>query len=202
MSLPCVHGLAPALVLLAAAASVLASGPALSADASAFVTASSVHSEPYPPGDALDGDRQTRWASRGFTGPSEWLQIDLGSPVAIPSLVIHWERAYAVEYQIQVSTDGQGWQTVHHQQQGQGGREAIRDLAAHGRYLRLLCLKPGQYGLVSVWEIEFPDGEAARAVAEAKRRAAEARARTLAKVVETIKRLMFSRVPSDMANMS
>ena len=58
---------------------------------------------------------------------------------------------------------------------GKGGKDTITGLAGKGRYLRMLCLKPGQFGLSSIWEIEFPDAEAAEALAEAERQAAEAR---------------------------
>ena len=149
--------------------------PASRADADGFVTASSIHSDPYLPEYAVDGNAQTRWASRGFAGKPEWLQIDLGKVVPVEGLVVHWERAHAVAYQIQVSTDGRDWQTVHDRQDARGGREVVPGLSARGRYVRVQCLEPGQFGLFSIWEVEFPDGEAATAVAEAKRRAADAR---------------------------
>ena len=145
------------------------------AAAAAFVTASSNHSETYRTEYAVDGDSRTRWASGGFDGKPEWIQIALARPVSFETLVIGWERAHAVEYQVQVSTDGRDWQTMHEQRDGQGGREVIKGLKARGRYLRVLCLKPGQWGIVSIWEIEIPDGEAAAAFAEVKRRAAESR---------------------------
>ena len=170
-----VFGLAAMPALLITWTALSLGGPASRADADGFVTASSIHSDPYPPEYAVDGNAQTRWASRGFAGKPEWLQVDLGRVVPVEGLVVHWERAHAVAYQIQVSADGRDWQTVHDRQDGQGGREVIVGLSARGRYVRVQCLEPGQFGLFSIWEVEFPDGEAAKAVAEAKRRAAEAR---------------------------
>jgi hypothetical protein len=154
---------------------ISASATDFSAEATDFVRASSVHSDPYPSGFAVDGDLQTRWASGGFAGKPEWLQIDFGKPLSIESLTIHWERAYAVRYQIQVSTDGREWQTLHDRSDAEGGKEAVTGLSGKGRYLRVLCLEPGPFGLFSIWEIEFPDHDVGQAVAEARSRAAEAR---------------------------
>ena len=171
------HVLGLAIVSALFTATIMFSAPraALAADAGALAIASSIHSDPYQPEYAVDDDAQTRWASSGFAGKPEWLQIDFGRLVPVEKLVVHWERACAVHYQIQVSTDGSQWQTLHERQDGKGGKEAIDGMSGEGRYLRVLCLKPAQWGLVSIWEIEFPDGEAARALKEAKRRAADAR---------------------------
>jgi hypothetical protein len=140
-----------------------------------LVRASSVHSDAYRPAYALDGDLHTRWASRGFHGQPEWLQIDFGRLVSWETVVIHWEAAYAVEYRVEVSDDGRTWQTLREIREGRGGREALTELHAAGRYLRLVCLKAGAHGLFSVWEVQFPDREASEAIAQANRQAAEAR---------------------------
>jgi len=158
-----------------------ASAPA--AEASVPVRASSIHSEPYLSEYALDGKPDTRWASRGFTGKPGWLQVDFGKAVSISGVSIHWEAAYAAEYQIQLSDDGRRWQTVHEQRNGKGGKEVITGLAAKGRYLRVLCLRPGAHGLFSIWEIQFQGGEAAAVLAETQRRAAEARKKAEAEAV-------------------
>ena len=138
------------------------------------ISASSVHSGGYPAEYALDGDPKTRWASQA-AGRQEWLQIDFGKPLSVENLFIHWERAHAVEYQVQVSDDAKTWKTLHHCKDGKEGKDAITGLSGRGRYLRVLCLKPSSYKLFSIWEIEFPNAEVARAVAEARRKAEEAR---------------------------
>ena len=145
------------------------------AETEPFLKVSSVHSDPYPPEYAIDGNLGTRWASRVASGSPEWLQLDLGSPMSISNLVIHWERAHAVQYQIQVSSDGRKWQTVYERQDGKDGKDVISGLSAAGRYLRVFCTKPASYDLYSIWEIEFPDRDVANAVAKGKRRLAEDR---------------------------
>ena len=127
------------------------------ADTAALVRASSQYSAQYPAGHAVDGNLQeTRWASRTFAGKPEWLQIDFGRPVDFSSLAIRWEAAYAAQYRLEVSADGNQWQTIYEQPAGRGGREQIKGLTAEGRFLRIVCLKPGPYKLFSIWEIELP----------------------------------------------
>ena len=137
------------------------------------VTSSSVHPGDYLAEYALDGNRETRWASRG--AGSQWLQVDLGKPVAIEGIAIRWEAAFAANYQVQVSEDAKRWQTIHTATNGKGGREQIGGLKGSGRYLRILCTKPASHSLYSIWEIELT-GPAGQALAEARKKAAEARA--------------------------
>ena len=113
-------------VLLTVGAAVSAAvagahGASLAADANLAVSASSVHSDPYLPQYAVDGNPETRWASGAFHGAPHWLQIDFGKVLTVENLSIHWERAYATEYRLQVSEDGQHWQTFHETKDGQGG---------------------------------------------------------------------------------
>ncbi len=155
-------------------------------DALPQMTASSVHPGDYAPTLAMDRNMQSRWASTGFRGQPEWLQIDFGQPVSLDKVVLRWERAYAAHYDLQVSDDGSQWQTVHEQREGKGEREVAAGLQARGRYLRVLCLKPGPFSLFSLWEIEFPEGEAARVVAEGRRQAEEARRKADAEAIRPV----------------
>ncbi len=158
-----------------AAAVSLWGGQSLAAETETFIKVSSVHPGSYPAEYAIDGNRSTRWASRVSAGSPEWLQLDLGSPVTISSLIIHWERAHAVQYQIQVSDDGRKWQTVHEEQNGKEGKDVISGLSATGRYLRIFCTKPSSFKLFSIYEIEFPDRDVAIAVAKGRQRVEEER---------------------------
>jgi len=139
------------------------------------ITASSVHPGSYPARFALDGDRKTRWASQVAGDEPQWLQVDFGRPLTVEGIVIHWERARAAEYKIEVSDDAKNWQTLHHCQNGSGEKDIITGLKGKGRYLRVLCLKPGEYRLYSIWEIDFRGAGVAEAIAEVRRKADEAR---------------------------
>ena len=106
----------------------------------------------YAPSDAVDGNLTTRWSS-AFVDPS-WIQIDLGSVQTIGQAVLRWERAYGVQYQIQVSTNAQTWTTAFTQTNGQGGSENLVFPAVSGRYIRMCgTQRSTQYGY-SLWEFE------------------------------------------------
>ncbi len=65
--------------------------------------ASSTESSAFQPALAFDGDTTTRWSS-AFSDP-QWLQVDLGQVCEISKVVIHWEAAFASEYDIQLKVD-------------------------------------------------------------------------------------------------
>lgn len=134
------------------------------------VSASSTFDGGFLPELALDGDGQTRWASRVGSG-EEWLQVDFGKNVRIDCLCIRWEAAYAVDYEVQVSKNGKKWKTIRHQTAGAGGDERLDNLNGKGRWLRIVCHKPGAFPLYSIWELSFPGAETSKALGEARARA-------------------------------
>ncbi|WP_307795557.1 discoidin domain-containing protein [Actinacidiphila acididurans] len=75
-------------------------------------TASSTDSSAGPPGNVTDGDSNTRWSS-GYAD-NQWIQLDLGAGADIDHVVIEWEVAYATDFTIQVSPDGQQWTDATH----------------------------------------------------------------------------------------
>ncbi len=114
--------------------------------------ASSVEDASLHAGNAADGDRSTRWASReGSDG--EWIWVDLGAPAAIDRVVLDWERAYAQAYTLQVSDDGANWRTVYRESAGDGDRDEV-PVAATGRYVRMLGEQRATQWGYSLWEFE------------------------------------------------
>ncbi|MFO7901440.1 MAG: discoidin domain-containing protein, partial [Pirellulaceae bacterium] len=174
---------------LFAAVAVLASAQAAGSSGER-VSASSIHSNAYPANHAVDGNRKTRWASRPVSGKPEWLQIDFGKRIPVEAVTLHWERAHAAAYRLEISDDARRWRTVHENMACEGGQDNVSDLEARGRYLRLLCLEPGPYKLVSLFEIEFPgNGPAAAVIAQARRQAAESRRQANAQARQRLSRL-------------
>jgi hypothetical protein len=101
---------------------------------------------------AVDGDVESRWSS-GFSDP-QWLRVDLGQRWEISSIRVRWERAYAVAYRMEVSTDGKTWKSVYSTTNGEGGNVTIEVAQVPGRYVRMYGTKrSGQYGY-SVLELE------------------------------------------------
>lgn len=119
----------------------------------------------YPPSNAVDGNPATRWAS-AFSDP-QWIAVDLGAPTEITKVRLSWEQAYATAYRIEVSNDDSHWTTVKEVTSGDGGIDDL-EVAASGRYVRMVGTKRATpYGF-SLWELEvYGTGGSAVAAATA-----------------------------------
>ncbi len=115
-------------------------------------TASSVENAGTPASAAFDGDPGTRWSS-AFADP-QWLQVDLGAVHSVSRVRLAWETAYGRAYQLQTSTDGSGWTTVHATGTGQGGTEDVTFAASSARYVRLYATTRATAWGYSLWELE------------------------------------------------
>ena len=62
-------------------------------------------------------------------------------------------EAAATIYDLQVSNDGQNWQTVYRQLRGNNKKQKIR-LSATGRFVRVLCRSKYRDGYVAIKELE------------------------------------------------
>ncbi|MEU3224350.1 discoidin domain-containing protein [Streptomyces sp. NPDC006976] len=114
-------------------------------------SASSTENAGTPASAAVDGDAGTRWSSA--PGDPQWLRIDLGSRQTICGVQLSWEAAYAKAYQIQASTDGTEWTTLHSTTTGPGATELIT-LTGTGRYVRVYSTaRATEYG-ISLWEFQ------------------------------------------------
>jgi hexosaminidase len=111
-----------------------------------------------------DGDLSTRWASdspeSGYPDPSrEWLQVELAEPSPVHHVVVYWETAHAAHYQIQVSDDGQTWQTALDVSDAPGGREVL-DIGWNTpvRFVRMQGLAVATGWGYSIWSFEVWNG--------------------------------------------
>jgi len=91
---------------------------------------------------ALDSNSSTRWSSGQWLQDAQvgWIAVDLGAVYNINDVRLNWETAYAVDYQIQTSTDGTNWTTI----RSISGRNAPgfddqSGLSGSGRYIRIYC---------------------------------------------------------------
>lgn len=116
-----------------------------------LATASSSESANYLPEQAIDSNLWSRWASDRTDG--NWLAIDLQGLYDIESITLHWEVAFAEDYEIQVSHDGANWTTAKRVTGSNGGvdEQAINEQASH---IRIKSLKRGTQWGVSLWEVE------------------------------------------------
>ena len=116
------------------------------------VSASSVELSGFEALLAVDGSLNTRWAS-AYTD-DEWIQVDLGSVRTIGRVILDWETAYGLQYEIQVSTDGAGWTTVYTETSGNGGIDDIILSATDARYVRMQGIQRATPWGYSLFEFE------------------------------------------------
>ncbi|MEG8275368.1 discoidin domain-containing protein [Streptomyces sp. AHA2] len=113
-------------------------------------SASSVENTGTPASAAFDGDAGTRWSSR--PSDPQWLQVDLGSDKELCRIDLHWEAAYAKDFQLQASGNGRDW-TVLKEVTGATGGRASYEVDGAGRYVRVLgTARATPYGY-SLWEM-------------------------------------------------
>ena len=100
---------------------------------------------------AFDGNTGTRWSS-AYTD-EQWIYVDLGSVQAITSVVLRWDTAYALMFQIQTSHDQSTWTTVYFNYNGKGGTNTI-PLSVSARYVKMYAWQRATQWGYSVWEME------------------------------------------------
>jgi hypothetical protein len=100
------------------------------------VSASSYVAAGYEPSNVVDGNATTtRWAS-AYSG-SQWIQVDLGVTKNVNRVKLIWDPAYAIDYQILISTNGRKWSTL---RSVTGNSTLVNDntgLNGAGRYIRI-----------------------------------------------------------------
>ncbi|MFE3167902.1 discoidin domain-containing protein [Streptomyces sp. NPDC059224] len=132
-------------------------------------TASSVDDPGNGPGNATDGDSDTRWSSAFEDG--QWIQVDLGSQVAFDRVVVTWERAYAATYTVQASADGTEWTDVRDvdntavplpfRTSGAASLQTVELTAATARYVRVFCRTRATSWGSSLWSLSVVDSASA-----------------------------------------
>jgi protein kinase-like protein/F5/8 type C domain-containing protein len=117
------------------------------------VTASSVQPDTtWVPAGAVDGNTGTRWSS-DYSDP-QWLEVDLGAAHPITKVVLDWETAYAVAFQIQVSDDGSTWTDLYSTTTGTGGSQTLQ-VSGTGRYVRMYGTQRATQWGYSLWEFQI-----------------------------------------------
>ncbi len=106
------------------------------------VTASSVQDKSpgeddpqFTPDKAIDNNSSTRWSSE--PSDPQWLCLDLGESVKFNGVILRWENAFALAYQIQVSDNKENWTDVYFTASGNGGVDEIEFDAVTARYVRM-----------------------------------------------------------------
>ncbi|VUD68954.1 Beta-glucanase [Thalassocella blandensis] len=116
-----------------------------------LVTASSMEGPGTSAEAAVDGNPGSRWSSQFNDG--EWIAVDLGAMYSLSSVLLDWEGAYGLAYEIQVSNDGEQWNTVFTENNSDGGIDEI-PLSTSGRYVRMQGVVRATGWGYSLWEFE------------------------------------------------
>ncbi len=118
------------------------------------VTASSVENVGLAAVNVNDGDVATRWSSAHDDG--QWIMVDLDACYRVQNIKVNWtDAAYASEYIIETSNDGETWTQLGDNRKLTG--TGIDDIAVDDvvmRYVRITGVtRATQYG-ISIGEIE------------------------------------------------
>jgi chitosanase len=116
-------------------------------------TSSSNELSSLGPGNAVDGNTGTRWASAEGVDP-QWIRVDLGGTKTITHVNLSWEAAYGKSYQVQTSADGSAWTNVFSTTTGNGATDDLTGLNGTGRYVRVLGTARGTTYGYSLWEFK------------------------------------------------
>lgn len=114
--------------------------------------AASASSAKNPAKNANDGDHATRWESDWIDG--EWLAVDLDGAFLVNKVVIDWEGAYAKDYRIQTSMNGETWTDVYKAEGRKGGVETLYITEHPAAWVRVVCDKRGSDYGNSIKELE------------------------------------------------
>jgi endo-1,4-beta-D-glucanase Y len=119
------------------------------------VAVSSIEATGFEGAGAVDGNATTtRWASLEGVDP-QWIYVDLGATYNINRVKITWEAAYARDYTVQLSADGQNWGTPI--KTVTGNTALVNDhtgLTGSGRYVRIHGTARGTTYGYSIYELE------------------------------------------------
>lgn len=101
---------------------------------------------------AVDGLVATRWESPWVDDHN--LTVDLADTYVLNRVVILWEGAYAADYSVLTSLDGESWAEVWATTAGTGGRVTAEFPQTPARYVRLQCNRRATGYGNSVYELE------------------------------------------------
>ena len=107
-------------------------------------TASSTSQHGGPPEAAIDGDPNSMWWSDNEKPDPQWLMVDLGAVRKVGGASVAWWKAYAKDYTVEVSADGQTWREagrVEGRSNWLGDMDVFRFEPTKARYVRLHCTK-------------------------------------------------------------
>lgn len=109
-------------------------------DRSQWKVSSNINNEVSYPGNAIDGDRRTRWDTGKHQASGEYLQVDLGKEHSIEAVEMDYTLSsydYPRGYELYVSDDASNWKRI---ASGKGKLEKtkIEFAKVNARYIKIL----------------------------------------------------------------
>lgn len=112
-----------------------------------------IENDGHLPNYAVDGDNEeTRWSSQYLD--NQWLTVQMEEVKEIQRVMLHWEVARGEEYEIQVSENGDDWNTVYYEECGRGNYDRIIFEPVDARYVRMHGIKRATQWGFSLWSFE------------------------------------------------
>lgn len=105
---------------------------------------------------AVDGRRDTAWCPG--SAQEAVLTLTLPEAMSLGGVALTWNEEAVTNYAVQLSADGQTWQTVAHQHGGNGG-EQIHYFATTSACAMRIVLPPGCGQQAALANVEFKAGE-------------------------------------------
>ena len=116
------------------------------------ITVSSTEAGNNVSGNVNDRNYGTRWSSN--YSDNEWISIDLGYTYLLDSIKIRWEAAYASDFQIQVSGDGNNYTTIQNVNNNTSTYNKFIFQKLEANFIRIFGTKRATQWGYSIYEIE------------------------------------------------
>jgi hypothetical protein len=122
----------------------------------AKISASSTEDPAFLPQNVYDNNLESRWSSE--FSDDQWLEIDFQETKSIEGLLLYWQEAFAVSYEVLLSEDGENWRLVYSQNDSQGGCEEIIFQEVKVKKIKIVFKKRATQWGYSLFEV-YPLGK-------------------------------------------
>lgn len=102
---------------------------------------------------SVDGDSISRWSTT--YSDDQWFIVEMEQLYTIQRVFFDWEAAFGKVYDIQVSSDGENWETVFSETCGNGGKDLIVFDPVDAKFVKMDGNKRGTQWGYSFFEMEI-----------------------------------------------
>jgi len=121
---------------------------------SVAATASSIYAGYWTPESAVDDEINSHWSSN-VSKNDQWLKVELDTVYEVGKVIVDWESPFAEGYEIQTSPDGENWDTVACNCEGDGENDTLFFTGTQARYVKLVILNLGKSKRYTITEFKI-----------------------------------------------